>query len=155
VSCVRRLPRSKIVATYCVFVPEEIVLAAGVSGRVVCRGAIFRTHAEEVLPAILCPYQIVVRFKLGRVCPMCRPASDRRRDYLRRKKKMFEILNRYSRYMSWRCLIRRRYAAGHYGRMSNCFKDRIEELTENKITAEALGEAIKKVNGRRGPAAAA
>ncbi len=54
----------KVVATYCVFVPEEIVWAAGgIPGRPLRRGAILRAHGRvRSPPQYLRPDKILLRF---------------------------------------------------------------------------------------------
>ena len=144
---------SKVVATYCVFVPEEIVLAAGAIPVGLCAGAQFSIPtAEEILPRNTCALiKSSFGFKLGRVCPYVQAShlivGETTCDG---KKKMFEILNRYQPVYVMEVpnkkTVRSR-ALWHDEVIA--FKDKIEELTENKINAENLGEAIKKVNGRR------
>jgi benzoyl-CoA reductase/2-hydroxyglutaryl-CoA dehydratase subunit BcrC/BadD/HgdB len=62
---------SKVVATYCVFVPEEFVWAAGGIPVGLCAGAHFSVPlAEEVLPRNTCALiKSSFGFKLGRLCP--------------------------------------------------------------------------------------
>ena len=60
-----------IIGTFCIFVPEEIILAAGGVCVGVCGGAQFSIpRGEEVLPQNLCPLiKSAVGFKLSRTCP--------------------------------------------------------------------------------------
>ncbi len=60
-----------VVGVFCIFVPEEIVIAAGGVCVGVCGGAQMPIpHAEEVLPRTLCPLiKSAVGFKLSRTCP--------------------------------------------------------------------------------------
>lgn len=60
-----------IIGTFCIFVPEEIILAAGGICVGVCGGAQFSIpRGEEVLPQNLCPLiKSAVGFKLSRTCP--------------------------------------------------------------------------------------
>jgi len=61
----------KIIGTFCVFVPEEIVLAAGAVQVGLCAGAeIGKESAEKVLPRNTCALiKAFVGFKLSRLCP--------------------------------------------------------------------------------------
>ncbi len=67
----------KVVGCFCVFVPEEIVRAAGATLVGLCAGADFATdEVEKTLASkYLLAYQIRVWFKLGKVCPYIE-ASD-------------------------------------------------------------------------------
>ncbi len=85
----------KVVATYCVFVPEEIVLAADAVQVGLCAGTQFSVPiAEEVLPRNTCALiKSSFGFKLGRICPYVQTShlvvGETTCDG---KKKMFEIL---------------------------------------------------------------
>jgi benzoyl-CoA reductase/2-hydroxyglutaryl-CoA dehydratase subunit BcrC/BadD/HgdB len=61
----------KVVATYCVFVPEELVWAADAIPVGLCAGTQFSVPmAESVLPRNTCALiKSSFGFKLGRVCP--------------------------------------------------------------------------------------
>ena len=61
----------KIVGSYCVFVPEEIVLAAGATLVGLCSGADFALEeVENRLPRNTCALiKSSFGFKLGKVCP--------------------------------------------------------------------------------------
>ena len=88
----------KVVATYCVFVPEEIVWAAGGIPVGLCAGTQFSIPmAESVLPRNTCALiKSSFGFKLGRICPYVQAShlivGETTCDG---KKKMFEILNEY------------------------------------------------------------
>ncbi len=143
----------KIVGTFCVFVPEEIVLAAGGVQVGLCAGAEVGTgEAEKVLPRNTCALiKSFVGFKLGRLCPFIESCDlivgETTCDG---KKKAYEIFSDYSPVhvmeipqmknaadrVLWRSEILR-------------FKDKVEETTGNKITAESLKEATHLLNGRR------
>ena len=60
-----------VIGIFCIFVPEELVLAAGGVCVGVCGGAQMPIpFAEEVLPRALCPLiKSAVGFKLSRTCP--------------------------------------------------------------------------------------
>ena len=87
----------KVVATYCVFVPEEFAWAAGAIPVGLCAGAQFSVPlAEEVLPRNTCALiKSSFGFKLGRLCPYVQAShlivGETTCDG---KKKMFEILGR-------------------------------------------------------------
>ncbi len=143
----------KIVGTFCVFVPEEIVLAAGGVQVGLCAGAEVGTgEAEKVLPRNTCALiKSFVGFKLGRLCPFIESCDlivgETTCDG---KKKAYEIFSDYSPVhvmeipqmknaadrVLWRSEILR-------------FKEKVEETTGNKITAEGLKEATHLLNSRR------
>ncbi|MCK4963583.1 MAG: 2-hydroxyacyl-CoA dehydratase, partial [Dehalococcoidia bacterium] len=143
----------KVVATYCVFVPEEIVLSADAIPVGLCAGTQFSVPiAEEVLPRNTCALiKSSFGFKLGRICPYVQTShlvvGETTCDG---KKKMFEILGQYqpvyimevpnkknqpSRNLWWSEVI--------------AFKEVIEKLTGNKVTEDKLARATKLLNDRR------
>jgi benzoyl-CoA reductase/2-hydroxyglutaryl-CoA dehydratase subunit BcrC/BadD/HgdB len=143
----------KVVATYCVFVPEELVWAAGGIEVGLCAGAQFSVPiAEEVLPRNTCALiKSSYGFKLGRVCPYVQTAhlivGETTCDG---KKKMFEILNEQQPVYVMEVPNKKGTRGKELWRGEVAeFKDVIEKLTGNKITAAKLAEAIKLVNSRR------
>ena len=67
----------KIVGSYCVFVPEEIVLAANATLVGLCSGADFAMEeVEKLLPRNTCALiKSSFGFKLGKVCPYLESAD--------------------------------------------------------------------------------
>ena len=67
----------KLVGTFCVFVPEEIVLAADATNVGLCAGADYATEeAEMYLPRNTCSLiKSFFGFKLGKVCPYIEAAD--------------------------------------------------------------------------------
>ena len=143
----------KVVATYCVFVPEELVWAAAGIPVGLCAGTQFSVPlAEGILPRNTCALiKSSFGFKLGRICPYVQAShmivGETTCDG---KKKMFELLAEYQpvyvmevpnkKTASSRTLWLQEVIA---------FKEVIEKLTGNKITTEKLSEAIDLVNQRR------
>ncbi len=143
----------KIVGTFCVFVPEELILAANGVQVGLCAGAeAGKGEAEKVLPRNTCALiKSFVGFKLARLCPFIESCDlivgETTCDG---KKKAYEIFSEYSPvYIMeipqmknacdrdlWRAEIVR-------------FKEKVEEVTGNTITASNLREAIRTVNERR------
>ncbi len=143
----------KVVATYCVFVPEEIVWAAGAIPVGLCAGAQFSVPlAEEVLPRNTCALiKSSFGFKLGRLCPYVQTShlivGETTCDG---KKKMFEILARYQpvyvmEVPNKKTPLSRELWKGEVV----AFKDVIEKLTGNEVTAAGLSQATRLVNERR------
>jgi benzoyl-CoA reductase/2-hydroxyglutaryl-CoA dehydratase subunit BcrC/BadD/HgdB len=143
----------KVIGTFCVFVPEELVLAADAVCVGLCAGAeIGKEAAEKILPRNTCALiKSFVGFKLSRLCPYIESCDlvvgETTCDG---KKKAYEVFGEYAPvYVMeipqmkqacdrelWKAEVRR-------------FKEKIEEITGKEITAAKLKEAIKLVNGRR------
>ncbi len=143
----------KVVATYCVFVPEEIVLAADAIQVGLCAGTQFSVPiAEEVLPRNTCALiKSSFGFKLGRICPYMQTShlvvGETTCDG---KKKMFEILAAHQPVYVMEVPNKKSPAARDLWLSEvKAFKEVIEELTGNKITGDKLSQTIKKVNERR------
>ncbi len=143
----------KVVATYCVFVPEEFVWAAGGIPVGLCAGAHFSVPlAEEVLPRNTCALiKSSFGFKLGRLCPYVQSShlivGETTCDG---KKKMFEILGQHQPvYVMEVPNKKTKHGRALWAAEVNEFKGVIEKLTGNEITLENLKEATNKVNGRR------
>jgi benzoyl-CoA reductase/2-hydroxyglutaryl-CoA dehydratase subunit BcrC/BadD/HgdB len=143
----------KVVATYCVFVPEELVWAAGAIPVGLCAGTQFSVPmAESVLPRNTCALiKSSFGFKLGRVCPYVQAShlivGETTCDG---KKKMFEILNQYQPVYVMEVPNKKTERSRQlwHGEVL-AFKEVIEKLTGNQITANKLGQAIDLVNKRR------
>ncbi len=143
----------KVVATYCVFVPEELVWAADAIPVGLCAGTQFSVPAAEaVLPQNTCALiKSSFGFKLGRICPYVQAShlivGETTCDG---KKKMFEILNRYQPVYVVEVPNKKTARSKELwlGEVY-AFKDVIEKLTGNTITAEKLNKAINLVNQRR------
>src|SRR5512143_1890892 len=143
----------KVVATYCVFVPEELVWAAGAIPVGLCAGTQFSVPmAESVLPRNTCALiKSSFGFKLGRICPYIQSShlivGETTCDG---KKKMFELLNQYQPVYVMEVPNKKTERSRQlwHGEVL-AFKDVIEKLTGNKINSEKLGQAIDLVNKRR------
>lgn len=143
----------KVVGAFCVFVPEEIVRAAGGICIGLCSGVeIGAAQAEKVLPRNICPLiKSFMGFKLAKVCPYFESCDmvvgETTCDG---KKKAFEILNDYvpvhvmetpqmkreKDQLLWRSEVQE-------------FLNRVEDYTGNRITTDSLRHAIQEVNGKR------
>lgn len=145
----------KIIGSYCVFVPEEIALAAKATLVGLCSGADFAMEeVDKILPRNTCALiKSSFGFKLGKVCPYLESADmivgENTCDG---KKKAYESLgdlvgNLYVMDLpqvkseDGKALFRSEYTR---------FKEAVEKLTGVSITAESLQEAIQTVNAKRG-----
>ncbi len=144
----------KVVGCYCVFVPEEIVLAADATAVGLCTGAEFATEeVEKILPRNTCALiKSAFGFKLGKVCPYVE-ASDMivGENTCDGKKKCYEVLdtlvpNLYVMDLpqmksdEGRALLRAEYYR---------FKSAMEELTGVTVDASRLKKGIEIVNNKR------
>ena len=144
----------KIIGSYCVFVPEEIVLAANATLVGLCSGADFATEdVEKLLPRNTCALiKSSFGFKLGKVCPYLESADmivgENTCDG---KKKAYESLNQLVENLyimdlpqvkseNGKALIKSEYKR---------FKESVEKLTGVSITAQSLKEGIRTVNAKR------
>ena len=143
----------KVVGTFCIHVPDEIVFAAGGISTGLCTGSQFWVPSgEKVLPTSTCSLiKASLGARLDRTCPFFSITDlfvgETTCDG---KKKAWEILagdadvyvmdipqmKREKDYAAWKDEIYR-------------YKERIEELTGNKVTEESLREAIVKINNKR------
>ncbi|SLM31369.1 conserved hypothetical protein [Desulfamplus magnetovallimortis] len=144
----------KIIGSYCVFVPEEIALAANATLIGLCSGADFAMEeVEKYLPRNTCALiKSAMGFKLGKVCPYLE-ASDMvvGENTCDGKKKAYESLGELMENLyvmdlpqmkstQGRALLRAEYER---------FKDAVEALTGVKIISESLKSAIQTVNAKR------
>jgi benzoyl-CoA reductase/2-hydroxyglutaryl-CoA dehydratase subunit BcrC/BadD/HgdB len=143
----------KVVGTFCLYVPEEIIRALGALNVGLCAGAEWAYNdVERLLPRTTCALiKSFVGFKLGKVCPYVESADlvigETTCDG---KKKAYEIfgemapvyvmelpqMKKPGDMTLWRAEIDR-------------LVEKLEELTGNKLTAENLAVAIKEVNDKR------
>ena len=144
----------KIIGSYCVFVPEEIVLAANATLVGLCSGADFATEdVEKLLPRNTCALiKSSFGFKLGKVCPYLESADiivgENTCDGKKKAYETFDTLvdNLYVMDLpqvkseNGKTLLR-----AEYGR----FKAVVEKLTDVAVTAESLKQAIGTVNAKR------
>ncbi len=143
----------KVVATYCVFVPDEVVLAAGAIPVGLCAGTQFSVPmAEEVLPRNTCALiKSSFGFKLGRICPYVQSShlivGETTCDG---KKKMFELLGEYQPVYVMEVPNKKseRGRALWQGEVG-AFVETVEKLTENRVTVDKLAEATSVMNAKR------
>ncbi len=143
----------KVIGAFCVFVPEEIVRAAGGIFIGLCSGIeIGSAEAEKVLPRNICPLiKSFMGFKLAKVCPYFESCDmvvgETTCDG---KKKAFEILNDYVpvHVMETPQMKKERDRALWLEEVKD-FARMVEELTGQNITPENLAKAISEVNGKR------
>ncbi len=143
----------KVFGTFCVYVPEEVIVAAGGICVGLCGGADFSVPtAEQILPRNLCALiKSAVGFKLGNICPYFQ-ASDLivGETTCDGKKKTWEILDEYiPTYVmdlpNSRTPADRELWIAELKR----FIGKVEAVTGNKVTPEKLAAATTLINGKR------
>jgi len=144
----------KVIGSFCVFVPEEIVRAADATLVGLCTGADFATEeVEKLLPRNTCSLiKSAFGFKLAKVCPYIESADmivgENTCDG---KKKSYEVLkdlvpNLYvmdlpqMKSPEGRALLKAEYFR---------FKEAVEKLTGMTIDAPRLKKGIEIVNAKR------
>ena len=144
----------KIIGSYCVFVPEEIALAANATLVGLCSGADFAMEeVEKLLPRNTCALiKSAFGFKLGKVCPYLESADmvvgENTCDG---KKKSYESLGGLIENLYVMDLPQVKSGQGRellkaeYKR----FQETVEKLTGVSITADSLKNAIQTVNAKR------
>jgi benzoyl-CoA reductase/2-hydroxyglutaryl-CoA dehydratase subunit BcrC/BadD/HgdB len=143
----------KIIGTFCVFVPEELILAADGICVGLCAGAEIGTEAaEKVLPRNTCALiKSFVGFKLARLCPYIESCDlvvgETTCDG---KKKAYEIFADYAPvYVMEIPQMKQACDRDLWKAEMLRFKEKIEEISGKTITPTNLREAIKLVNARR------
>jgi benzoyl-CoA reductase/2-hydroxyglutaryl-CoA dehydratase subunit BcrC/BadD/HgdB len=143
----------KIVGTFCVFVPEELVLAAGAIQVGLCAGAeIGKEAAEKILPRNTCALiKSFVGFKIARLCPYIESCDlvvgETTCDG---KKKAYEIFADYAPvYVMEIPQMKQACDRDLWKAEILRFKNEVERVTGTTTTAPKLKEAIGLVNARR------
>lgn len=143
----------KVFGTFCVYVPDEIVFAADAIATGLCGGSQFWVPGgEKVLPVNTCPLiKASVGARLDRTCPFFRIADI----YIGEttcdgKKKAWEILGEdVPTYVMQLPQMKRAKDIQAWAEEIAAFKDKVEEVTGNKVTPEKLSAAIKLINDKR------
>jgi len=143
----------KIVGTFCVFVPEEIVLAAGGIQVGLCAGAeIGKGEAEKILPRNNCALiKSFVGFKLSRLCPFLESCDllvgETTCDG---KKKAWEILARdVPMHIMDMPQKKREKDIQRFAEEIWELVEVAENLTGKKLTSDALADSIRLINEKR------
>jgi len=144
---------NKVIGTFCVYVPEELILAMGGTCVSLCAGAdIGIAEAEKVLPRNTCALiKSFMGFKLAGLCPYIQ-ASDLvvGETTCDGKKKAYEILNDYKEtyVMEIPHMKTERGRALWRGEVLQ-FREKLEQITGRKLTMENLAKGMKIANGKR------
>lgn len=143
----------KVVGTFCLYVPEEVVTAAGAVEVGLCAGAEWAPEeAEKYVPRNTCPLiKGFMGFKLARVCPYIESADlvvgENTCDG---KKKAYEQFGRLKdTYVMDVPHVRNDDTRTQWRNEVKRLAARLEGLTGQKITADSLRAAIKLANDKR------
>ncbi|MGO8881286.1 MAG: double-cubane-cluster-containing anaerobic reductase [Desulfomonilaceae bacterium] len=144
----------KVIGSFCVFVPEEIVRAADATLVGLCTGADFATEeVEKLLPRNTCSLiKSAFGFKLGKVCPYIESADmivgENTCDG---KKKSYEVFGQLVSNLYVMDLPQMKSPEGKALLKAEYykFKDRVEQLTGTKIDVAKLKNGIEIVNNKR------
>ncbi|AUM97022.1 TPA: 2-hydroxyacyl-CoA dehydratase [Clostridium botulinum] len=143
----------KVVGTFCVFVPEEIIVAAKALSVGLCAGSQFWIEdGEKVLPRNMCPLiKAFMGAKIGGTCPYFQSCDmvigETTCDG---KKKAWEILDEYVPvHVMDLPQMKRDKDFKKWGEEINDLIKKVEEVTGNKITVGALKEGIRVTNAKR------
>ncbi len=143
----------KVFGTFCVYVPDEIVVACGGAVTGLCGGSQFWVpEGEKVLPADTCPLiKASLGAHFGKTCPYFSVADV----YVGEttcdgKKKAYEILgaDKETYVMDMPQMKRPQDYEKWTGEIA-AFASEVERITGKTLTAENLGDAIKLINGKR------
>ena len=142
-----------VIGTFCVYIPEEIVLAAGGICVGLCGGSQGSVpDAEKILPRNICPMvKSAFGFKAGRICPYFQAV-----DFVYgettcdAKKKTWEILDTLvPTYVMEIPQLKRQRDLDLWLAEVKDFKTKVEEVAGKTITEDDLAAAIKIMNAKR------
>lgn len=142
-----------VVGTFCTYVPEELIIAAGGIAVGLCGGAdVAPEAAAKYLPGNICPLiKSSLGFKLGKVCPYYESCDllvgETTCDG---KKKFYEILGEFQDVYVMDLPQKKgeRDVALWHGEV-RAFVSRLEKLTGKKLDEGALKDATRVVNNKR------
>ncbi len=143
----------KVIGTFCVYVPEEIILAAGGTCIGLCTGAdVAAGEAEKVLPRNICPLiKSSLGFKMAKICPYFESTDliigETTCDG---KQKAWEILSTMTpTYVMELPSMKRGTSRKLWQEEVKTFKNEVEKTTGKKGNDDDLKAATAKVNGKR------
>lgn len=143
----------KVFGTFCVYVPDEVVVAANGIVTGLCGGSQFWVEdGEAVLPKSTCALiKASVGARLGKTCPFFRIADM----YVGEttcdgKKKAYEILGEeVPMYIMDVPQMKREKDLLKWKEEISDFSKTVEEVTGNSITVDKLNDSIKVLNEKR------
>jgi benzoyl-CoA reductase/2-hydroxyglutaryl-CoA dehydratase subunit BcrC/BadD/HgdB len=143
----------KVLGTFCVFVPDEVILAANAISVGLCAGSQFWVEdGEKLLPRNMCPLiKAAVGAKVSGTCPYFQSCDmivgETTCDG---KKKAWEILDEYVPvHVMDLPQMKRTKDYNMWMDEIKLFIEKVEELTGNKVTVEKLKRGIELTNSKR------
>lgn len=142
-----------VIGTFCVYIPEEVVIAAGGKCVGLCGGSQGSVpDAEKILPRNICPMvKSAFGFKAGRICPYFQAV-----DFVYgettcdAKKKTWEILDdMVPTYVMEIPQCKNKRDMTLWTEEIKDFKTKVEEVAGKTITEADLAEAVKIMNAKR------
>ncbi|WXR60255.1 double-cubane-cluster-containing anaerobic reductase [Peptostreptococcaceae bacterium AGR-M142] len=144
---------NKVMGSFCVFVPDELALAANVINVGLCAGSDFwHPDGEKYVPQNTCPLvKAAVGAKMGNTCPYFNSCDllvgETTCDS---KKKAWEILGKETdMYVIDLPQMKREKDYASFSDELKSFKEKLEDLSGNEITADKVRESIELVNEKR------
>ncbi|KKM78069.1 hypothetical protein LCGC14_1363640 [marine sediment metagenome] len=144
----------KVISTFCLYIPEEIIIALNAICIGLCGGTNFSNYAsEELLPANTCALiKSSLGFGVGNICPYF-ASSDLivGETTCDGKKKCWEIMDKYKPVYvleTPQCKDRSQ-ARTHFINELKALIAKLEEITGNKLTAKNLKAAMEKIKEKR------
>lgn len=144
----------KVIATFCLYIPDELIFALDAVGIGLCGGTNFSNYAaEDLLPTNICALiKSSLGFGVGNICPYY-ASSDLviGETTCDGKKKCWEIMAKYKNVYVLEIpqLKDRSQAKVHYISELKALITKLEEVTGNKLTAENLMKAIGRISKKR------
>lgn len=144
---------SPVVGTFCVFVPEELIVAAGGICLGLCGGSPGSIpDAEKTLPRNICPMvKSAYGFKVGKICPYFQSV-----DFVYgettcdAKKKTWELLDReVPTYVMEIPQMKRERDRTMWLEEVKDFKKKMESVTGKTISSEDIARATRIMNDKR------
>jgi len=144
---------TKMIGTFCIYVPDEIVLAASAIPVALCGGTAFSIpYAEKMFPRDICP---LIKSTLGlafsKTCPYA-PIKDMAvgETTCDAKKKTWDILSQKINFHIMEVPQKKTpQTKNRWLQEVQAFKLRVEELTGNTIEHGKLLEKIRLINRKR------
>ncbi len=144
----------KVIGTFCLYIPDEIIYALDAIGVGLCGGTNFSNYAsEELLPTNICALiKSALGFGIGNICPyyaitdilIGETTCDG-------KKKAWEVISEFKPIYvveTPQCKDRPQ-AKAHFLEELRGLISKLEEITGNKLTAEKLKISMEKIKEKR------
>ena len=143
----------KFIGTFCIYVPEEIVLALDVIPVALCGGtALSIPYAERTFPRNICPLlKSTLGLSFSKTCAFA-PIKDMAvgETTCDAKKKTWDFLSKKVNFHVMEVPQKKRDKDLELWRDEVFqFKERLEKLTGNKLDSEKLSEAVRLMNRKR------